>query len=320
MSEPALTQRNPLVSVVIPAYKVAPFVNDALESVFAQTVDDYEIVLINDGSPDTPQLEKEIEKYRDRITYLEQANQGAGAARNAGLKVARGTYVAFLDGDDIWLPEFLAEQLKLIKGEGFDLVYSDAINFGDRDYGSVTNMAVNPSRGDVTFEKLLCGDCNVITSSVLARLAPILEVGGFDTQFPNSQDFDLWLRLAKDAKAKIGYHHLVLVKRRIYSGSLASDPLKSFAGELKVLDKVSLRDDLTESERATLRRVVPLREATVDAIRGKRFLANGEFDAAYEAFTKAQTSLQSWKIRLVLAGLRMFPNLMRYWLRTRPTV
>jgi glycosyltransferase involved in cell wall biosynthesis len=318
VQETPTTTQEPLVSVIIPAYNVAPFIREGLQSVFAQTYRTFEVIVVNDGSPDSQLLEAEIESYRDSITYVKQENQGAGAARNAGLKVARGEFVAFLDGDDVWLPEFLTEQLRLIES-GFDLVYADAINFGERDYGPLTNMSVNPSNGEVTFEKLLCGECNVITSSVVARLAPIKQLGGFDTRFPNSQDFDLWLRLAKDAKAKIGYQRVVLVKRRIYAGSLASDVLKSFAGELKVLDKVLGRDDLTPQERKTIEDVIPMRRATADVIRGKRALANGEYDAAREAFSSAQRYLQSWKLRFVLAGVRTFPHLLRYWLRARPT-
>src|SRR5690349_7258781 len=117
----------PLVSVIVPAFKVAPFIVDTLESVFAQTSSDYEVILINDGSPDTDELEQAIEPYLDRIAYLKQPNLGAGAARNSGLRAARGEYVAFLDGDDIWLPNFVSEQLNLItSGRGFDLVYADA--------------------------------------------------------------------------------------------------------------------------------------------------------------------------------------------------
>ncbi|MGH9875505.1 MAG: glycosyltransferase family 2 protein, partial [Pyrinomonadaceae bacterium] len=207
----------PTVSVIVPAYKVARFIRQTLDSVFAQSFTDFEVIVINDGSPDTLQLESEIDHYRDAITYVKQRNQGAGAARNAGLRVARGKYVAFLDGDDVWLPHFLSEQVKLIQSEdSYDLVYADAINFGERDFGNRTNMEANPSYGTVTFEKLLCGECNVVTSTVLARREPILEVGCFDESLVNSQDFDLWLRLAKDAKSKITYQKEVLIRRRIY--------------------------------------------------------------------------------------------------------
>src|SRR5258708_17999800 len=90
----------PMVSVIRPAYNVAPFIGEALDSVLAQTFTDYEIIVINDGSPDSEKLEHVLEPYWRGIIYLKQENRGAGAARNAGLKAARGKFVAFLDADD----------------------------------------------------------------------------------------------------------------------------------------------------------------------------------------------------------------------------
>jgi glycosyltransferase involved in cell wall biosynthesis len=84
----------PFVSVVIPAYNVASFVTEALESVFAQSFTDYEVILVNDGSPDTIDLERAIAPYRDRIEYVTQENRGPSAARNAGVRRARGEFVA----------------------------------------------------------------------------------------------------------------------------------------------------------------------------------------------------------------------------------
>ncbi len=189
---------NPTVSIIIPAYKVAAFMQETLDSVFAQSFKDFEVIVINDGSPDTVELEDAIERHHHAITYLKQANQGAGAARNAGLRVARGRFVAFLDGDDIWLPNFLNEQLNLIQSDGgYDLVYADAVNFGGPTSDGRTSMETNPSDGEVTFHKLLCGECNVITSAVVARKELIMRVGLFDVTFPNSQDFDLWSSLSK---------------------------------------------------------------------------------------------------------------------------
>src|SRR5262245_33441277 len=98
------SKQSPSVSVIIPAYNIAPFIAEALESVLAQTFTDYEIIVVNDGSPDTEELERVLAPYLSRIRYFKQENQGAGAARNAGLNVATGEYVAFLDGDDVWYP------------------------------------------------------------------------------------------------------------------------------------------------------------------------------------------------------------------------
>jgi len=96
-----------MVSIIIPAYNVAPYIGETLDSVFAQTFADYEVIVINDGSPDTEDLERALARFIDRINYLKQENRGASVARNTGLHAARGQFIAFLDADDVWLPNSL---------------------------------------------------------------------------------------------------------------------------------------------------------------------------------------------------------------------
>ena len=97
----------------MPAYNVAPFIGEALESVFAQTCKDYEVIVVNDGSPDTEELERVIEPFRSRIKYVKRENRGVSAARNTGIRLARGRFVAHLDPDDAWDPDYLSKQLAM---------------------------------------------------------------------------------------------------------------------------------------------------------------------------------------------------------------
>ena len=90
----------PSVSLIIPAYNVAAFISETLASVFAQTFTDFEVIVVNDGSPDTEELERELARFIARVNYVKQENRGASAARNAGLRTPRGEFVAFLDADD----------------------------------------------------------------------------------------------------------------------------------------------------------------------------------------------------------------------------
>ncbi len=312
-------QKSPSVSVVIPAYNIAPFICETIESVLSQKFTaDFEIIVINDGSPDTEELERALAPYLERILYLKQENQGAGAARNAGLRVAGGFYVAFLDGDDVWYPTHLSEQIALIEsGPGYDLVYADAVNFGEASSEGRRSMETNPSEGEATFESILGGRCCVITSTVVARRESIIEVGLFDETLRNSQDFDLWLRLAKRHGARIDYQRKVLVRRRIYEGSLASDAINSHRGELAVLAKTRQRTDLSPSERATLEETLAIRKATVDWILGKRSVVNGDFEAARKSFTLAQDYYRGFKPWLVLLLLRVAPSLLQRICRLR---
>jgi len=316
---PAELPAPPVVSVIIPAYRVATFIRETLESVFAQTFSDYEVIVINDGSPDGQDLERELEPYRGRIVYVKQRNRGAGAARNAGLRVATGRFVAFLDGDDSWLPTHLEEQLKLIQSDdGYDLVYANGLNFGDRPPGA-TCMDTNPSHGAVTFESLVRGDCCVTTSTVVARREKIFAVGLFDEKFRNSQDFDLWLRFARQRGARLHYQRAVLVRRRFYQGSLASDPLKSFEGEVAVLEAALQWKDLSTPERTAVDQTLKKRHADIEVLRGKRSLLAGEFELASTAFRAAMGLRGNWKLRTVLIGLRFAPQLVRRVYRSRPT-
>src|SRR5881227_962875 len=124
---PPTPAEDTLVSVVIPAYNVGPLISETLDSVLAQHYRHFEIIVVNDGSPDTPALEAALAPYRDRITYIAQENAGPGAARNAGIERARGELIAFLDGDDIWLPECLTEQVARANADpGLAVVHADA--------------------------------------------------------------------------------------------------------------------------------------------------------------------------------------------------
>jgi len=266
-------------------------------------------------------MEKIIEPYRDKIVYLRQDNRGAGAARNQGIRVARGRYVAFLDGDDIWLPDFLSEMVSFIhSGKGYDLVYANALLFGIPSIAGLTYMDTNPSSGDVTCESLLAERCNIITSGVLARKQPIIELGMFDETLKNSQDFDLWVRMAKRPGARMAFLRKVLLKQRHRPGSLASDSVKSVEGELKVMAKVALRDDLTAAERTSMERTVAFRRASLEIDRGKVKLREGDFAAAEQSFKQAYDYYHSIKHFLVLTWLRLSPRTLQHFYRVAARV
>src|SRR5438445_4187602 len=120
----------PKISVVIPAYNVAEFICETLDSVLAQKFREHEIVVVNDGSPDTERFERAIRSRLEDVVYIRQRNAGAGAARNTAIEHARGHIIAFLDGDDVWLPDFLASQYVFLERNGLDMAYCDASLFG----------------------------------------------------------------------------------------------------------------------------------------------------------------------------------------------
>ena len=171
-SEPA-----PAVSVIIPAYGVTPYIAEALDSVFAQTFNDFELIVVNDGCPDSGALEAALRPYLDRIVYLKKENGGVSSARNAGIRVARAPLIALLDGDDAWTPDYLAVQTEFLREHPqTDIVYSNGVVFGDSPLAGRLGMDLSPSYGEVNFESLISCRCSVMTS-VLARKAAILGVG-----------------------------------------------------------------------------------------------------------------------------------------------
>lgn len=122
-----------LVSVIIPAYNVAPFIAETLDSLFAQTWRNFEAVVINDGSTDD--TEERLTPYRDRIVYIKQENRGVMAARNAGLQAARGRYIALLDGDDLWEPKFLETLAGMLQADpNLSVAYPNAVFFGSPNF------------------------------------------------------------------------------------------------------------------------------------------------------------------------------------------
>ncbi|HKG62252.1 MAG TPA: glycosyltransferase family A protein [Pyrinomonadaceae bacterium] len=301
---------NPAVSIIIPAYNVVRFISETLDSVFAQTFENYEVIVINDGSRDSIELERILNPYLERICYLKQENHGAGAARNTGLRAARGKYIAFLDADDVWLPDYLEKQVSFIESDGgYDLVYCDALLIGDSPWAGKAYMERDPSNGPVTLEALLGERCMVITSGALARRDAIMEVGLFDESLRNSQDFDLWVRLARRENARMNFQRRVLLRHRAHQGSLASDAIRSVEGELKVLRRVREWPDLTEAERRAMESTIALREASIEVDKGKRSLVHGDYDAATKSFRFANEYYRSWKLAIVLAGMRVAPAL-----------
>src|SRR5277367_3487063 len=105
------TNSAPRVSVIIPTYKTADLIAGCLDSVFAQTYSNFEAMVVNDGSPDTPDLEVALQPYMGRIVYIKQENKRAAGARNNAIRQARGEFVAFLDSDDSWMPDHLSSQM-----------------------------------------------------------------------------------------------------------------------------------------------------------------------------------------------------------------
>lgn len=217
-------ENKPVVSVVTPVYNREVLVIETIESVLSQTFSDWELVLVDDGSTDNSRAT--IERYLDnpKVKYHYQENQGQSAARNKGIELATGKFIAFLDSDDIWLPEFLEVSLdELTSSPEFDLVHSKIICIDE-----VGNELYRPKQkkfsGDVTL--LLLRDSFVSFSTVVVAKSFIDQVGGFDPNVRLAADYDLVIKLSVYCKFKAIDKRMI--KYRVMENQISSDLVGRF--------------------------------------------------------------------------------------------
>lgn len=175
------------ISAVIPAYNAERFVADAIESILSQTVPVDEIIVVDDGSTDKT---AEVASRFERTRVIRQANAGQGAARNTGIKAASGEWIAFLDADDVWLPEKMASELECIAPD-VGVVYSNT--FPRIDFGSLWHR-----------------QAHISPSGALVRKQTLIDVDGFEESraVKSVEDLNIWLKIAltdwRFAQAKPG--------------------------------------------------------------------------------------------------------------------
>lgn len=300
----------PSVSVVIPAYQCAEYIAQAVESVFAQSYSDYELLVVNDGSPDTPLLQKALVKYRPRIRYFEQATTGPSGARNTGIRNARGKYVAFLDADDYWSPEHLGRQVEMLKqDQGLDLVYCNYMLL-KREKPFARAFDLQPQASEVTFESLLVEDCAIGMSTVVCGRDRLVSAGYFDENLLRCEDFEMWLRMSLRG-ARMAYVSEVQVFHRINDSGLSADKLSMKKDRVRVYEKVAASFPLSPPQKDILRALIARTQADshVDVL--KKALEHGDYSEAIAAAQEASLARKDWKLKASLWGLRLTPGLFR---------
>ncbi len=300
---------SPTVSVIIPAYNAAQHIAQALDSVFGQTYRDFEVIVINDGSPDTETFEKVIEPYLGRIVYLKQENRGPSAARNVGVRTARGEFIAFLDSDDLWLPEYLASQMKMFaQTPPPDMVSADTELFGDSPDAGRSFWELYPPRGPANLKNLLTRDCGIFASCTVARRQNLIAAGLFDESFYRAEDLDLWLRVAYGG-GRMVLQRKVLAQRRVHGDALTSSDVNTQRDEVRVLNKLERTLQLPPETLRALQQRRAHTQACADLEQGKRYLEAGELDSGRQCLQRAYTFFRRPRLRLALFGLRAAPRL-----------
>lgn len=226
-----------LVSVIIPTYNRSEYLKRAINSVLNQTMPDYEIIIVDDGSTDD--TERVVRKYADkRIRYVKhRQRKGGSAARNTGILAARGSLIAFLDDDDEWLPRKLELQVKRFE-ENIKLgaVYTGYfIRYGGTN-GPIRKI-VPKKRGNI-YKALLIRNVVGTASTVMVRAECFFEVGMFDDSLPSSQDADMWRRLSR--KYEFDYVEIPLVIYNAHFGNRVSGNYRAAAKACEIeLEKFS---------------------------------------------------------------------------------
>ncbi len=298
----------PRVSVVMPAYNAGQFIAEAIESVLAQTFGDFELIVVDDGAiDDTCNV---VARFSDaRVRYFYQENRERSAARNAGIRAARGEYVAFLDADDTWLPEKLARQVAhMDEHPEVGLVYCAAYKVRG---GRVSSQMKARFRGNVvrpllTVDNIIAGSA----SAVMVRRDVLDCVGGFDEGRIIFEDWDLWLRIAMHYTVDFVSEALACV--RVHSGSTQARAELMKAGIQSFFDHVLTAPAFADEVRPVERRVRGLQ----DFLLGRVCCNAGEMGEARKHLWQSvrYDPLRSWAWAYL--GAALLGRCPLSWLRT----
>ena len=296
----------PLVSIIVPAYMAAGRIRATLDSAFGQTYPNIEVVLVNDGSPDTEALEEAIRGYGDRLIYVRQENRGPSGARNTAVRTARGKYIACLDSDDVYLPDHIAQQVELLERDGLALSYSDSYIFRD---GVPSGRAFlrEPQHPPVTFEKLLREECCVMTSAVVASRQAMIDAGLFDERFRRCEDFDLWLRMSFRG-GRFDYYRGVGIEHRLLAGGLSSDLQLLKQARIDIYKKTLETLPLSAGQRELVRELIAITQGKIQRELMRKYVREKRYSEAAAAAEQASVLLQDRKIRWTAWALRTMPR------------
>ncbi|MBN1688133.1 MAG: glycosyltransferase [Candidatus Omnitrophica bacterium] len=273
---------SPKFSIVMPTYNRYDLIAQAIESVIAQHEQDWELIVVDDGSSDN--TKEIVEKYRDnRIHYLYQENAGKSIARNRGIERARASHIVFLDSDDYWHPEMLSAVADAIsRNPGAGLFYGQ-VEF-IRECQS-TDAEIKPTVGAKNFEELLNGDHqSIYTCATAIKKSCLEQVGVFDPWLLIAQDIDLWLRIAE--KYPVVFIPKVVSYVRRHAEDSASNRLNLYEGYLRFQHRLVQRYEACLSRKR--RQVIENYITRYQYLLGIEYLKRGD---AHEALRRVQQAI-----------------------------
>ncbi len=272
------------VTVIIPTYNRAHYLGEAIESVLNQTFDDFELIVIDDGSTDnTPELVRAIGDRR--VRYLQCSHRGISASLNAGICEARGRYIARLDSDDLWRPEMLSTLVAIL-----DTRPDIGVAYGKAQAMDSAGSILTHSRGSAehfpgdSLRSLVYEDCTC-NIALLARRESLARAGSYDETLVANEDWDMWLRVARCDR--FWFVDKVLASFRLHDGNLTGVASPQFVTMLDTrtapLDKLFGESELAPSIRA----IKPVAYANVYQFRAQQWLGKGDWRRAWADFRRA---------------------------------
>lgn len=290
-----MTDKAPLVSVVIPTYNRSALVAKAVDSVLNQQFTDYEIIVVDDGSADD--TKETLNKYGDRIKYIYQDNSGVSAARNTGIAASRGKWLAFLDSDDEWKPDYLATQItQANRNPGLCMQSANclftALNGDTKTYFEI-NGAISAFKGEdyllikEPFSFVVAHGPWQVGSTIFLRDATN-RAGLFDTNLTLNEDFDFMARVSLQGPMGLIKEELVGIFRRDEStecltNQVKKDPLGARESDERIYQKLKLIETLNYKERKTLNRVMSANRRAI----GNLVLQTGDTKGARDCYKRA---------------------------------
>ncbi len=273
----------PNVSVIIPTYNSAKFLPETIESVLGQTYQDFELIIIDDGSTDHTKevIASYLKDHPQKIKYFYQKNSGVSAARNHGMQAAKGSFIAIIDSDDLWFPGRLMEGMKMMDAHpNVGLVHSNVINITEE--GKPFNIISRNKKflSGYISDYIFLRKADILCPTVLFRKECCDRLGGFDHNLATlgCEDRELWIRIAK--QYEIAFIDKPLAYYRVRSDSMSHNIPKMLQARLYVVDKYCPADGPNRNLRN-----LALSKIYKDL--GDQFLIASDFNQAKHFYLKA---------------------------------
>jgi len=303
-----MKNNSPKVSIILPTYNRAHIIEKAIQSVLNQTYQDFEIIIIDDGSKDdTKKIIRGFQEKDNRIKYIRfEENKGAAAARNAGIKMSKGEYITFQDSDDEWVIDKLEKQMKVIETSSENIVvYCGFWRIDGDEKTYIPDIKISNREGNI-HKELLKGNF-VDTPSILLPKKNLEKIGMFDENLLRLQDWDLSIRLSK-------YYNFKLIDEPLYISYLLSDSIsandETFIPSIRIilfkyLDKIN--KDFKKNRKTW--------SIKLNSI-AKYYLDNNDIKKARQLYCLAIKSYPFWRGNYIDL-IKNFPKIIKLMIRNK---